>query len=149
MKDAGIPWEDQIGNPNGTVFFFPVAAPEGAVTRDQVDPISHLELWKIYNEHWSEHQVSITVSIKEDEWMKVGAWVYDNFDELTGVSFLPMDGGTYKQAPYTEVTKEQYEEMLAKMPESIDWTQLQKYELEDGTTSAREFACTAGACEIL
>jgi ribonucleoside-triphosphate reductase len=149
MKDASIPWEPCVMKPESTtVFFFPVKAPDGAVTRDQVDPISHLELWKTYNEHWAEHQVSITVSVAEEEWPRVGAWVFDNFDHLSGVSFLPMDGGTYRQAPYQECTKEEYEAALAKMPESIDWSKLSDYEREDNTTGVRELACTAGACEI-
>ena len=150
MKDAGIPHEPCVMKPESTtVFFFPVKAPEGAVTRDKVDALSHLELWKEYNSSWAEHQVSITVSVREEEWPRVGAWVFDNFDELSGVSFLPMDGGTYKQAPYQECSKEEYEAMLDKMPGRIYWHVLQQYELEDSTTSARELACVAGACEIL
>lgn len=149
MKDAGIPWEPCVMKPESTtVFFFPVKAPDGAVTRNDVNPISHLELWKTYNEHWAEHQVSITVSVAEEEWPRVGAWVFDNFDHLSGVSFLPMDGGTYRQAPYQECTKEEYEAALAKMPKSIDWSKLSDYEREDNTTGVRELACTAGACEI-
>lgn len=150
MKDVGIPNEPCVMKPDSTtVFFFPVAAPEGAVTRHEVDALSHLELWRAYNANWAEHQVSITVSVREDEWPRVGAWVYDNFDALSGVSFLPMDGGTYRQAPYQECTKEEYEALAAKMPGQIPWEMLQQYELEDTTTSARELACTAGACEIL
>lgn len=150
MKDAGIPHEPCVMKPESTtVFFFPVASPEGAVTRHEVDATSHLDLWKQYNVYWAEHQVSITVSVREDEWPRVGAWVYDNFDALSGVSFLPMDGGTYRQAPYQECSKEEYEAMVAKMPEQIYWEVLQQYELEDSTTSARELACIAGACEIL
>lgn len=150
MKDAGIPHEPCVMKPDSTtVFFFPVAAPEGAVTRHEVDATSHLDLWKQYNAHWAEHQVSITVSVREDEWPRVGAWVYDNFNELSGVSFLPMDGGTYRQAPYQECSKEEYEATVAKMPEQIYWEVLQQYELEDSTTSARELACVSGACEIL
>ena len=150
MKDAGIPHEPCVMKPESTtVFFFPVASPEGAVTRHEVDATSHLELWKAYNAHWAEHQVSITVSVREEEWPRVGAWVFDNFDELSGVSFLPMDGGTYRQAPYQECSKEEYEAMVAKMPEEIYWEVLQQYELEDSTTSARELACVAGACEVL
>lgn len=150
MKDAGIPNEPCVMKPETTtVFYFPVASPEGAVTRDKVDAVSHLNLWKGYNEHWAEHQVSITVSVREEEWPRVGAWVYDNFDELSGVSFLPMDGGTYRQAPYQECTKEAYEAMLARMPEAVYWEVLSDYELEDTTTSARELACVAGACEVL
>ena len=150
MKDAGIPHEPDVMKPDSTtVFFFPVKSPDGAVTRDQVDATDHLNLWKEYNEHWAEHQVSITVSVREEEWPRVGAWVYDNFDELSGVSFLPMDLGTYRQAPYQECSKEEYEAMVEKMPEKIYWHILQDYELEDSTTSARELACTAGACDIL
>lgn len=150
LKDAGIPNEPCVMKPETTtVFFFPVAAPEGAVTRDKVDAIDHLNLWKEYNASWAEHQVSITVSVREEEWPRVGAWVYDNFDELSGVSFLPMDGGTYRQAPYTECSKEEYEAALKKMPTEIYWQVLQQYELEDSTTSARELACTGNSCEVL
>lgn len=149
MKDVGIPSEPDVTKPDATtVFFFPVAAPEGATTRDQVGPIEHLELWNVYNKHWAEHQVSITVSIKENEWMRVGAWVYDNFDDLSGVSFLPYDGGTYRQAPFQACTKEQYEELQARMPTEVDWAQLQEYELEDTTTSSHEMACIGGQCEV-
>lgn len=149
MKDIGIPNEPELLKPDSTtVFYFPVAAPEGAVTRDQIDPVSHLELWSKYNEHWAEHQVSITVSVPENAWPRVGAWVFDNFDSLSGVSFLPMDGGTYRQAPYQECTKEQYEAALAKMPKEIDWSRLSDYEREDSTTSSHELACSAGACDI-
>lgn len=150
LKDQGVTWEPCVIRPDSTtVFFFPVASEGEVTTRDMVDPISHLELWKVYNEHWAEHQVSITVSVKEDEWMRVGAWVYDNFDELSGVSFLPYADHTYAQAPFEAVSKEKYEELLAKTPATLDWSQLKNYELEDATTSARELACTAGACEVL
>lgn len=149
LKDVGIPSEPCAMRPESTtVFFFPVKAPEGAVTREQLSPIDHLELWKVYNDHWSEHQVSITCTVKEGEWVDVAAWVYRNFDTLSGVSFLPDDGGTYVQAPYQAVTREQYESHLALMPETIDWSRLSEYEIEDTTTSARELACTAGGCEI-
>lgn len=150
MKDAGIPFEPCVMKPDSTtVFFFPVASPEGAVTRDDLSALEHLELWNIYNKHWAEHQVSITVSVEEDEWPRVGAWVYDSFDELSGVSFLPMDGGTYRQAPYTSVNKEQYEAMVSKMPAQIEWSKLSEYELEDATTSSHTLACEGTACEII
>lgn len=149
MKEAGIPNEPDVMKPDATtVFTFPIKAPVGAKVRDDVDPISHLELWKIYNEHWAEHQVSITVSVKEDEWLRTGAWVFDNFDSLSGVSFLPMDGGTYRQAPYIEVTEEQYNTALQAMPASVDWTQLVNYEKEDATTSSHELACVGTQCEV-
>lgn len=148
MKDAGIPNEPDVMKPeNTTVFFFPVKSPDGAVTRDKVDPISHLNLWKEYNDSWAEHQVSITVTVKENEWLRTGAWVFDNFSSLSGVSFLPYDGGTYRQAPFQEVSKEKYEELLASMPE-VDWSRLSEYELEDTTTSSHEMACIGGQCEV-
>lgn len=150
MKDAGIPWEPEALKPDSTtVFYFPVKSPDGAVTRNQVDAVNHLKLWKIYNEHWAEHQVSITCSVKEEEWPRVGAWVYDNFNELSGVSFLPMDGGSYKQAPYQEVSEEVWQGLVAKMPQEVDWSRLSDYEKEDTTTSMHELACTSGYCEIL
>lgn len=149
LKDSGIPHEPDVMKPTETtVFSFPIKAPDGAKVRDDVTPIDHLELWKVYNEHWAEHQVSITVSVKENEWLRTGAWVFDNFDTLSGVSFLPMDGGTYRQAPYQDLTEEQYEVALAKMPESIDWAKLSEYEVEDTTTSSHELACVGGACEV-
>lgn len=144
-----MPNEPDIMKPDSTtVFYFPVKSPDGAVTRDQIDPIKHLDLWKIYNEHWAEHQVSITVSVKEEEWVKTAAWVYDNFDDLSGISFLPMDGGTYRQAPYQECSKEEYEELLAKMPTSIDWEQLSLFESDDNTVGAQTLACAGNVCEL-
>lgn len=149
LKDAGVPSEPCVMKPETTtVFFFPMKSPEGSVTRDKIDALSHLDLWKTYNEHWAEHQVSITVSVKEDEWLRTGAWVYDNFDSLSGVSFLPMDGGTYRQAPYQDCTKAEYEAALEKMPKEIDWTKLSQYELEDNTTSSHTPACEGAQCEI-
>lgn len=149
LREAGVPFEPCVMKPDTTtVFYFPVKSPEGAVTRDKVDAVSHLDLWNIYNQHWAEHMVSITVSVKEDEWPRTGAWVYDHFDSLSGVSFLPMDGGTYRQAPYQECTKEEYEEAVARMPKEIDWSQLSMYELEDNTTSSHTPACEGAQCEV-
>lgn len=150
MKAAGVPNEPAFGKEDTTtVFYFPMKAPDGAVCRDDITAIDHLELWKIYNEHWAEHQVSITVSVDEDEWMRTGAWVYDNFDHLSGVSFLPKDGGSYKQAPYQEISKETYEEWIGKMPEKMDWTELRYFESEDTTTGTQTLACQGSSCEIL
>lgn len=150
MKAAGIPWEPCVMKPDSTtVFFFPQKSPEGAVTRDKISAIEHLELWKTYNKHWAEHQVSITVSVKEDEWLDVGAWVYKNFDELSGVSFLPMDGGTYRQAPYQEIDEARYLSILKDMPEDIDWSRLSEFEKEDSTTSSKTLACEGTQCEII
>jgi len=150
LKDTGIPTEDDVMKPNDTyVFSFPVKAPKYAITRDKLTAIQQLEVWLTYQRHWCEHKPSITVSVKEDEWMEVGAWVYKHFDEVSGISFLPYSEHTYVQAPYQEVTKEQYEEMLDKMPKSIDWTALSLYELEDTTTGTQALACVSGECEIV
>lgn len=148
MKDMGFPCEPCVMKPEyTTVFSFPQSA-VGSVTRKDMTAIEHLRLWLTYKQHWTEHNPSITVTIKEDEWMEVGAWVYENFDEVCGVSFLPEDSGSYRQAPYQECTKEEYEALVAKMPQNVDWNILQQYEKEDTTTSAQELACTAGGCDI-
>lgn len=150
MKDQGIPNEPDVMNPNNTtVFSFPVAAPEGSVTREDITAIDHLELWLAYQRHWCEHKPSVTISVKDDEWLDVGAWVYRHFDEVSGVSFLPHSDHTYQQAPYQEVTEEEYNEFLKKMPENIDWTDMEFYEQEDTTTGSQELACVAGACEVV
>ena len=150
LKDSGIPAEDDVMKPNDTtVFSFPVKAPKHAITRDKLTAIQQLEVWLTYQRHWCEHKPSITVSVKEDEWMEVGAWVYKHFDEVSGISFLPYSEHTYVQAPYQEVTKDQYEDMLSKMPKSINWTALSMYELEDTTTGTQALACVSGECEIV
>jgi ribonucleoside-diphosphate reductase alpha chain len=150
LKDSGIPAEDDVMKPNDTyVFSFPVKAPEYAITRDKVSAIEQLEIWLTYQRYWCEHKPSITVSVKEDEWMEVGAWVYKHFDEVSGISFLPYSEHTYVQAPYQEVTKEQYEELLGNMPKSINWEALSLYELEDSTTGTQALACVSGECEIV
>lgn len=148
LKAAGVPHEPCLYNPETiTIFSFPMRAPDGAVTVADIGAIQHLEVWKAYNEFWAEHQVSITVSVEEDQWLDVGAWVYRNFDHLTGVSFLPADNGSYKQAPYQRCTEEEYKALLEKMP-AIDWGMLQLFETDDMTTSSQELACVAGSCDI-
>jgi len=150
LKDTGIPAEDDVMKPNDTtVFSFPVKAPKHAITRDKLTAIQQLEVWLVYQRHWCEHKPSITVSVKEDEWMEVGAWVYKNFDEVSGISFLPKSNHSYVQAPYQEITKEEYEEAHSKMPKTIDWSALSLYELEDTTTGTQAFACVASECEIV
>ena len=150
LTDSGIPAEDDFMKPmDTTVFSFPVKAPKNAITRDKVTALEQLEIWLVYQRHWCEHKPSITVSVKEDEWMEVGAWVYKHFDEVSGISFLPYSEHSYVQAPYQEVTKEQYEEMVAKMPKTINWSALSMYELEDSTTGTQAFACVSGECEIV
>ena len=150
LKDSGIPAEDDVMKPQDTtVFSFPVKAPKHAITRDKLTAIQQLEVWLTYQRHWCEHKPSITVSVKEDEWMEVGAWVYKHFDEVSGISFLPYSEHTYVQAPYQEVTEAQYKEMVGKMPAAINWSALSLYELEDTTTGTQALACVSGECEIV
>jgi ribonucleoside-diphosphate reductase alpha chain len=144
---AGVPVEDCVMRPDSTVVFsFPMKAPEGARLRDDLTALEHLDLWLMYQRHWCEHKPSVTISVKEDEWMDVGAWTWRNFDEVSGVSFLPWDGGSYRQAPYEECSKEVYEELLAKMPANIYWDTLS--EKDDNVEGAQTLACVAGHCEI-
>jgi ribonucleoside-diphosphate reductase alpha chain len=150
LKDSGIPAEDDFMKPQDTtVFSFPVKAPSNAITRDKLTAIDQLEIWLTYQRHWCEHKPSITVSVKEDEWMEVGAWVYKHFDEVSGISFLPYSDHTYVQAPYQEIDESAYNDLLAKMPESIQWQALSMYELEDTTTGTQALACVSGECEIV
>ena len=150
LKDAGIPAEDDVMKPNDTyVFSFPVKAPSHAITRDKLTALQQLEIWLTYQRHWCEHKPSITVSVKEEEWMEVGAWVYKHFDEVSGISFLPYSEHTYVQAPYQDITKDQYLDLVEKMPKSIDWNALSLYELEDTTTGTQALACVSGECEIV
>jgi ribonucleoside-triphosphate reductase len=149
MVEQGFPVEDDITKPDsGYVFSFPIKAPEGSVMRDDMSAIEQLELWKVYQLNWCEHKPSITVYVREHEWLEVGAWVYKHFDIVSGVSFLPHSDHSYKQAPYQEITEEEYNKWVSSMPEA-DWTKLGEYEKEDATTGMKEYACTSGACEIL
>jgi ribonucleoside-diphosphate reductase alpha chain len=150
LVDSGVPSEDDVMKPSDTtVFSFPIKAPKNAVLRKDLTAIEHLETWLVYQRAWCEHKPSITVSVKEDEWMEVGAWVYKHFDELSGISFLPYSDHTYQQAPYQDATKEQYEELLSKMPSEIRWEDISFYELEDNTTGTQDLACAAGYCEVV
>lgn len=149
MIVAGIPYEDDVMKPADTVVFsFPQKAPTGASVRSDFTAITHLGSWLKYQRHWCEHKPSVTISVKPDEWVEVGAWVYKHFDEVSGVSFLPYSEHTYKQAPYQECTKEQYEELLSKMPTNLNWEALSEFESEDRTVGSQELACVSGACEI-
>ena len=150
LADSGIPAEDDFMKPNDTtVFSFPMKAPKNAIKRNDLTAIEHLDVWLTYQRHWCEHKPSITVSIREDEWMAVGAWVFKHFDELSGVSFLPYSEHTYVQAPYQDATKEEYEEFVKKMPKSIAWENLSLYETEDNTTGSQSLACVSGECELV
>lgn len=151
LKDAGVYWEEDVmARESTSVFYFPIKSPDGAVTRDDQTEIEALDLWKHLQDNWCEHKPSATVNVREDKWMDVAAWVYRNFDTLSGVSFLPHDGGSYKQAPYQQVTKEEYEQWVKDHPmPTIDWNNLSLYETEDKTTGSQELACTGGACEVV
>jgi len=150
MKESGIPSEPDVMKPDSTtVFSFPMKSPSGAITRTQMSAIEQLEYWLMFQRHWCEHKPSVTVSVKEDEWMDVGAWVYKNFDEVSGISFLPFSDHTYAQAPYQDIEREEYLELKQIMPKSIDWSKLADFEKEDTTSGGRELACTADACEVV
>ena len=151
MVDLGFPVEDDVTKPEHTcVFSFPMKGPENAIYRKDMTAIEQLELWLTYQRHWCEHKPSITVTVKEHEWPEVGAWVWNHFDEMSGVSFLPFSEHVYVQAPYQDCTKEEYEAMLAKMPKEVDWTKLAEYEKTDTTVASQELACSAsGGCEII
>jgi ribonucleoside-diphosphate reductase alpha chain len=150
MKDQGIPSEPDVMKPDvTTVFSFPQKSPKGAITRNDMTALEQLKLWMTYQRHWCEHKPSVTITVKDDEWLEVGAWVYKNFDEVSGVSFLPHSDHTYQQAPYQECSKREYEDALSLMPERIDWARLSEYETEDTSKGTSTFACAGGSCEIV
>ena len=150
MTDAGFPVEDDVMNPSHTaVFSFPMKVDKHSVFRTDMNAIEQLELWLTYQKHWCEHKPSVTISVKEHEWLEVGAWVYENFDWMSGVSFLPFSEHSYKQAPYQDCDNNEYKELLNKMPKNVDWSMLGEYEKTDMTIGSQELACSAaGGCEI-
>ena len=149
MQDMEFPHEDCVTKPESVVVFsFPIKAPDGAVFRNEVNAIDQLELWKLYQDEWCEHKPSVTISVKEHEWMEVGAWTYKHFASISGISFLPFSDAEYKQMPYQDCTKEQYEDLLTKMPKQVYWTRLKDYEMYDTTTGTKEYACSADGCDI-
>ena len=150
MMDNGVPNEPCVfKSDTTTVFSFPVQAPERATTRNDMTAIEQLETWLTYQRHWCEHKPSVTISVRDDEWLEVGAFVYKHFDEMSGVSFLPHSDHTYQQAPYQDCSKEEYKELLKTMPKKIDWTKLSEYEQEDNTKSSQTFACSGDVCEVV
>jgi len=150
MIASGIPNEpDYLKPDHTTVFSFPMKAPNQAVCRNDISAINQLELWRVYAEHWCEHKPSVTISVREHEWVNVGSWCWNNFEHLSGVSFLPHSDHTYKQAPYQDIKEEEYKKLSKKMPTDIDWQKLQEYEKEDNTKGSQELACTAGVCELV
>ena len=152
LVDSGIPCEDAVGDvesKNTAVFSFPIEAPEGAMINDELTPMEHLELWLTYQKHWCEHKPSITITVREHEWLEVAAWVYKNFDFMSGVSFFPHSDAVYTQAPYEEVDEATYHDLLASMPKEIDFYKLQEYEKEDTTKGTQEFSCVGDVCELV
>ena len=150
LIDQGVPNEPDVMKPdNTTVFSFPQKAPAGAVTRNDMSAIEQLEMWLTYQRHWCEHKPSITVSVRDSEWVSVGAFVYEHFDEMSGVSFLPHSDHTYQQAPYQDCEKSDYETLFSLMPTEINWSKLSDYEKEDNTAGMQTMACTGDVCEIV
>jgi ribonucleoside-diphosphate reductase alpha chain len=150
MVDSGVPNEPDVMKPETTtVFSFPIMSPKGSIMRDDMSAIDQLETWLVYQRNWCEHKPSITVTVRDEEWLEVGAFVYKHFDEMSGVSFLPHSDHTYQQAPYQEVDKATYNVLKKSMPNSIDWSKLSEYEQEDNTKGSSTFACVGGTCEIV
>jgi len=149
MIDQGFAHEDEVLHPNQTmVFSFPQKSPDGAVTKDALSPVDHLEMWRTYQNHWCEHKPSVTISVKEHEWLGVGDWVYRNYEQISGISFLPASDHVYQQAPYQECDAATYEKRLAEMPTSVNWHKLCDYEKTDQTLGTQELSCSAGVCEL-
>ena len=150
MKASGIPNEpDYLKPEHTTVFSFPMMSPKGSVCRKDMSAIEQLEIWKCYAQHWCEHKPSVTISVKEDEWIPVGAWCWENFEYVSGISFLPFSDHTYQQAPYQDIDEKTYKKLVKDMPTNIDWNKLQDFEKEDNTKGSQELACTAGVCELV
>ena len=150
MKASGIPNEpDYLKPEHTTVFSFPMMAPKGSVCRKDMSALEQLEIWKCYAQHWCEHKPSVTISVKEDEWIPVGAWCWENFEYVSGISFLPFSDHTYQQAPYQDIDEKTYKKLAKEMPTDINWNKLQEFETEDTTKGSQELACTAGVCELV
>ncbi len=149
LKEAGIPNEPDVTKPNDVdVFYFPLASPPESVTRNELSALEQLETHLTYRQHWCEHNLSTTIYVKEHEWLSVGAWVFEHFDEIGGVAFLPHSNSVYRQPPYAELSEEEYHKAMATFPK-IDWNMLPEYEKENCTTGTQELACSAGSCEYV
>lgn len=147
LKDQGVPYESDVTNSSNLVFSFPISAPELCITRNDRSALEALDHYLLFKQYWCEHNPSITVYVKEHEWLEVGAWVYQHLDDIGGVSFLPHSEHVYQQAPYQDITKEQYEELAEKFP-IINWEDFGDYEKEDNTTASHELACVGTSCEL-
>jgi ribonucleoside-diphosphate reductase alpha chain len=149
MIAKGIPNEPDVTKPDTTtVFSFPVQAPKGCITRNDMTAIEQLEMWLLFQRHWCEHKPSVTITVREHEWIAVGAWVYANFDEVSGVSFLPHSDHSYRQAPYQEIDRAAFLNKTVEMPKAVQWSDLTEFELEDTTVASQTLACTGSSCEL-
>ena len=149
MQDKGIPYEQCVQKEDTTIFSFPAKAPEGSVTYETYNPMNHLKLWLMYQTDWCDHKPSVTINYTDETFLDIGQWVYNNWDTVSGISFLPHTDHIYEQAPFESITEEQYTELVNQMPHSIDWQELSLYELEDTTTSSHSLACHGGSCELV
>ena len=149
MEAKGFPCEVDVMNNSNMVFSFPMQSPSKSIMRNDMLAIEQLVTWTMFADHWCEHKPSVTINVKKDEWFEVGTFVYEHFDEMSGVSFLPYNEHTYQQAPYQEIDKEEYKNILSTMPKTIDWSRLSEYEKEDTTTSSQTMACTGDVCEVV
>ena len=149
MQTTGFPVEQDLMSQASLVFSFPIKAPEESIKVNDIDALQQLRLWKKYQEFWCEHKPSITVYYTDDEFLEVAQWIWNNFDLCSGISLLPYSDHVYQQAPYEDIDAEKYEELLAAMPVSVDWSALEQFEQDDNTTGSQELACVGGACEIV
>ena len=150
MIDKGIPYEEDLMNNSSWVFSFPIKSPDTTnITRRDMNAIDQLNIWALYQNNWCEHKPSVTITVKEDEWLQVASFVYDNFNKMSGVSFLPYSDHIYKQAPYQDCSKEKYEQLLGNIPTQIEWTDIANYEQQDNTKINTELACSGDKCELV
>lgn len=149
MEQAGFPVEQDVMSPSSVVFSFPVKSPESSTCVKEVGAMEQLALWKTYQNHWCEHKPSVTVYYTDSEYFKVAQWIWDNFDLCSGISLLPTSDHVYQQAPYEDIDADQYEKLVAIMPQNVNWEELSQFEKEDNTTGSQELACVGGACEIV
>ena len=152
LKSQGVPHEPDVMRPDtGLVFSFPFKAPDNAVVKSDISAIDHLNLWLMYKKFWTEHNPSVTVDYLPDEWFEIGAWVIENWDEVDGLSFLPVADHTYQQAPLQSISETDYHQWIedSEFPEKLDWDDLSLFELEDSTTGSRQLACQSGECELV
>ena len=149
MEAAGFPVEQDVMSESSVVYSFPVKSPDSSVVVKEVGAMEQLRLWKTYQNFWCEHKPSITVYYTDDEFLQVSQWIWENFDICSGISLLPVSDHVYQQAPYEDISKESYDELVSVMPKDVNWNDLVYFEQEDNTTGSQELACVGGACEIV